>query len=79
MAYRVCNSTPCIATFFSNRIESELVTSFSCVYAGEIHFSREEIDDVRYWTPGEISSRLGTGIFSSHFEMEIRNYLDVKS
>ncbi len=64
---------------FSDHIESELVTSFSCVYEGEIHFSPEEIDEVRHWTLDEIRGCLGTGVFSNHFESEIINYLGMKN
>jgi isopentenyl-diphosphate delta-isomerase type 1 len=60
---------------FSNHIESELVCTFSCVYEGEIRFNETEIDEVRYWTLQEIQNNLGTGIFSGHFESEIKNYL----
>ncbi len=61
---------------FPNHIESELVTSYSCVYGGEIHFNREEIDEVRHWTIREIRETIGKGVFSNHFETEIRNYLE---
>jgi isopentenyl-diphosphate delta-isomerase type 1 len=60
---------------FSNHIESELVSTFSCVYEGEIRFNETEIDEVRYWTLQEIRDNLGTGIFSRHFESEIENYM----
>jgi isopentenyl-diphosphate delta-isomerase type 1 len=60
---------------FSNHIESELVSTFSCVYEGELRFNETEIDEVRYWTLQEIQNNLGTGIFSGHFESEIKNYL----
>jgi isopentenyldiphosphate isomerase len=62
---------------FSNRIESELVSTFSCIYEGEIRFNRTEIDEVRYWTMQEIRDSLETGAFSRHFESEIRNYLKI--
>jgi isopentenyl-diphosphate delta-isomerase type 1 len=60
---------------FSNRIESELVSTFSCIYEGEIHFNSAEIDEVRYWTLQDIRDNLGAGSFSGHFESEIKNYM----
>jgi isopentenyl-diphosphate delta-isomerase type 1 len=60
---------------FSNHRESELVSSFSCIYEGEIRFNTSEIDEVRYWTMQEIRDNLGTGSFSGHFESEIKNYM----
>jgi isopentenyl-diphosphate delta-isomerase type 1 len=60
---------------FSNHIESEFVSSFSCIHEGEIRFNSAEIDEVRYWTLEEIRDNLGTGSFSGHFESEIKNYM----
>jgi isopentenyldiphosphate isomerase len=64
---------------FSNERESELVSTFSCVYEDEINFNREEIDNVRYWNLGEIKENIGKGIFSSHFEKEIQRYLGMEA
>ncbi len=63
---------------FSNHVESELVSTFCCIYDGEIHFNRLEIDEVRYWTLKEIRDALGSGTFSGHFEREIKNYLQMQ-
>jgi isopentenyl-diphosphate delta-isomerase type 1 len=60
---------------FSNHIESELVSSFSCIREGEIRFNSSEIDEVRYWELQEIRDNLGTGVFSRHFESEIKTYM----
>jgi len=60
---------------FSNDRESELVSTFLCVYEGEIAFNREEIDEVRYWDLQEIKENFGKNVFSNHFEKEMRNYL----
>ena len=60
---------------FSNRRESELVETFSCIYEGAITFNREEIDEVAFWDIGEIRKNLGSAIFSAHFEKEINIYL----
>jgi isopentenyl-diphosphate delta-isomerase type 1 len=60
---------------FSNRRESELVSTFSFVYEGELRFNQEEIDEVRYWSLKEIRENIGKNIFSNHFEEEICRYL----
>jgi len=60
---------------FSNHIESELVSTFSCIYDGEIYFNKEEIDEVKFLDLKSIKENLGTGIFSNHFEKEIENFL----
>lgn len=60
---------------FSNHIESELVSTFSCIYDGEIYFNKDEIDEVRFRDLKSIGENLGAGIFSNHFEKEIKNFL----
>ena len=51
-------------------VERELVTTFSCVWNGPIHFQKEEIDEVKLFTPEEIENLLGTGFFTPNFEEE---------
>ncbi len=63
---------------FSDHVESELVSTFSCVYEGDMRFNRAEIDEVRYWTIDEIKQGLEKGLFSNHFEKEIKKYLAIK-
>jgi len=63
---------------FSNRRESELVSTFSCVYEGGMDFNREEIDEIAFWVIGTIKKSLGRNIFSGHFEKEIRRYLGME-
>jgi isopentenyldiphosphate isomerase len=63
---------------FSNHVESELVSSFSCVYDGEIHFDPREIEEVAFWDFEKIRGNLGKDIFSGHFEDEIVTYLRMK-
>lgn len=63
------------AYLFSNHIESELVSTFSCRYSGEFSFNREEIDEIAFWTMDDIRKNLGNGFFSGHFEKEISTYL----
>jgi isopentenyl-diphosphate delta-isomerase type 1 len=62
---------------YTNHHESELVSTFRCSYDGEIYFSREEIDEVRWWSLEEIRQNLGRDIFSGHFEHDIRKYLEI--
>lgn len=61
---------------FTNHIESELVSTFRCIYDGEIWFDKEEIDEVAFRDLGWIKENLGKGIFSKHFEKEIVMYLE---
>lgn len=60
---------------YTNTVESELVTTYTCLYAGQTRFNREEIDEVALWDMESIKAGLGSGVFSSHFEAEIRRYL----
>jgi isopentenyldiphosphate isomerase len=60
---------------FSNDRESEFVATFSCKYEGGLDFNREEIDDVAFWSMEAIKENLGKGVFSGHFEEEIRRHL----
>jgi len=60
--------------FFRNDYESELVSTFSCVFDGKITFEKDEIDEVRFYDLKEISENIGTGLLSDNFELEIKNY-----
>lgn len=55
-------------------IERERVTTFRCIWDGPIRYQEEEIDEVRFFTPGEIESLLGSGFFTPNFEDEWRSY-----
>ncbi len=57
--------------------ETELVTTYRCMFSGEIAFNRDEIDEVRYWSLDEIEEVMGKGILSGHFEHEFRMYLSL--
>lgn len=59
----------------SNAYETELVNTYRCIYDGEILFNIEEIDEVKFWDLGEISSILGKGMLSDNFEDEFRKYM----
>lgn len=61
---------------FSNHIESELVSTFSCVYNGKFFFNREEIEEIAFWDMEKIRVNLGENIFSGHFEKEILIWKD---
>jgi isopentenyldiphosphate isomerase len=60
----------------SNEYETELVTTYRCVYEGEIEFNRGEIDEVRYWGHQEIRNVLGRQILSDNFEHEFITFLE---
>jgi isopentenyldiphosphate isomerase len=59
----------------SNRYETELITTFRCVCDGEFAFNREEIDEVRFWSFGEIRKAIGKNVLSDNFEQEFMTYL----
>ena len=60
---------------FTNHIESELVSSFSCIYNGKFLFNKDEIDEIAFWDTKKIKENLGENVFSRHFEKEISIYL----
>ena len=64
------------AYLFSNHIESELVSTFSCIYKGKFFFNKDEIDEIEFWDLESIRKKLGKGVFSNHFEKEITAYLE---
>lgn len=59
----------------SNEYETELVYTYSCIYGGEIDYDKDEIDEVRAWSIGEIREALGKGILSDNFEHEFEIYM----
>ena len=56
---------------FTNHIESELVSTFSCQYNGKFFFNKDEIDEIAFWDMKKIKENLGKNVFSGHFEKEI--------
>ena len=60
---------------FTNHIESELVSTFSCIYNGQFFFNKDEIDEIAFWDIKKIKENLGKNVFSGHFEKEISIYL----
>ncbi len=72
--------TNCVLKFLyryihSNPYETEVVYTYTCIYDGEIHFNKDEIDEVRFWKMDEIEKNIGTSIFSDNFEHEVRTYM----
>lgn len=60
----------------SNPHETELVYTYRLMHEGRgISFSREEIDEVRFWGEGEIKNAIGTKTLSDNFEDEFAYYL----
>lgn len=59
---------------FSNHIESELVSTFSCIYNGKFLFKKDEIDEIAFWDIKKIKENLGKNVLSGHFEQEITTY-----
>ncbi len=60
----------------SNPYETEHVTTYRCIYSGDIRHSREEIDELRFWSMNEISDTMGMQVFSNNFEDEFKRYLN---
>ena len=58
-----------------NNYESEYVSTYRCVYDGEISYNRIEIEEIRFWNLQEIKEAMGQRIFSDNFEDEFGNYL----
>jgi isopentenyldiphosphate isomerase len=61
---------------FSNHIESELISTFTCRYNGKFLFNKDEIDEIAFWDIEDIRENLGKGVFSAQFEKEISVYLN---
>jgi len=59
----------------TNSYETELVYTYACLYEGKIFLNPDEIDEVKFWSLGEIHENLGKGILSDNFEQEISNYM----
>jgi len=58
-------------TRIRNSVESEDVAVFAAVDEGPFHPPPEEIDEVRFWTLGELWEALGTGVFTPNLESEL--------
>lgn len=56
---------------FESSCERELVFVHKTTYDGHIRPS-DELDGGRFWTPDEIESNIGKGLFTPNFEQEIK-------
>lgn len=59
----------------SNPYETEHVTTYRCMYSGDIRCDLDEIAEAGFWNLREIRDNLKKGIFSDNFEDEFRRYL----
>lgn len=59
---------------FESKREKELVFVHKCVYDGEIHPSKSELNGGKFWTPEEIVSNIGKGVFTPNFESEYQRF-----
>lgn len=57
---------------WDSAIESELVYVFITHDFKTIHLHSEEVVEGRFWTPKQIESNLGEGVFTANFEYEYR-------
>lgn len=74
LGIKKCNPVFLYSYIHSNKYESELVYTYSCVHDGEADFPDNEIDEVRPWNVNEIRRNLGNGKLSDNFEHEIHTY-----
>lgn len=59
---------------FESKREKELVYSFKCVYDGDVHPNKEELNGGRFWSYTEIKTNIGKGVFTPNFEKEWQKY-----
>lgn len=59
---------------FESKREKELVYVHRCVYDGEIHPSKGELNGGRFWTQQEIAENIGKGVFTPNFEQEYQRF-----
>ena len=62
---------------FQSTVERELVNPFITVVSRDypFKFQREEISEIRFWTPKEIEEAIGKGILTPNFEQEYSRLL----
>lgn len=58
-------------------VETEWVTTYRTVWEGKVRPDPQEIEDGRFWSPGEIQASLGQGNFTPNFEDEYQRWLKV--
>ncbi len=59
-----------------NATESENTRVFAVTHEGPFRPQAEEIDALRFWSPGEVTQALGTGVFTPNLEAEIATLRD---
>ncbi len=57
---------------WDSELESELVYVFTTHDFKSIHLHSEEVVEGRFWTPKQIETNIGQGIFTTNFEYEYR-------
>ena len=62
--------------FHSNEFESEMVSTYSCIWDGEFLLNPDEILTGRFWNLAEIQKRKHEGIFTPQFLEELDRYQD---
>ena len=55
---------------WDSNLESELVYVFVSSDFKSIHLHSEEVEEGRFWTPKQIESNIGNGVFTPNFESE---------
>jgi isopentenyldiphosphate isomerase len=62
---------------YTNSYETELVSTYACLYEGKICFNSDEIDEVKFWSLAEIHEHIGKKILSDNFEYELLHYMQL--
>ncbi len=57
-----------------NNYESEYVSTYHCLWDGDIKTNVEEIEEGRFWQLHEIDAKADSGIFTPNFLDEIHRY-----
>jgi isopentenyldiphosphate isomerase len=57
-----------------NDYESEYISSYHCLWDGEIKINVDEIEEGRFWRLDEIAEKIDSGIFTPNFIDEIGRY-----
>lgn len=62
--------TPAYRYEWSTSFETELIIAFATRHEGPFCVQAEEIDEGRFWFPGEIERNLSGGVFTPQFRQE---------
>ncbi|MGD9873765.1 MAG: NUDIX domain-containing protein [Kiritimatiellia bacterium] len=73
------NVRPAYRYIWRSEIETELVHTFVAEHEGPFILQTEEIDDGRFWTKGEITGAIGSGILTPNFEAEFERFVKHES